>query len=53
MNSFTYQDLKEILKIKDRVIERLLVGGGGAMYDEERKRFEELIEKAKSNLKEK
>lgn len=45
---FTYQDLLKIIEIKDRVIHSLLVGGGGALFDDEEKTLNELLNKAKA-----
>ncbi len=48
--SFKFEDLEEIIKIKDRVIRTLLVGGGGALYEDEQKRLTYLVNKGKINL---
>ena len=48
---FTFEDLSRIVEIKDRVIKTLLVGGGGALYDNEKNEFDFLLAKAKRCLK--
>lgn len=47
---FTQKDLDKILQIKNRIIHSLRVGGGAAMYDEEKEEYERLIAKAKRCL---
>lgn len=47
---FTFNDLQEILIIKDRVIRTLLVGGGGGLSDEEKNKLDMLMNKAISYL---
>lgn len=47
---FTYDDLQEIIKIKDRVIHSLLFGGGGALSKDEKEKLDILIIKAKNCL---
>ena len=50
-SDFTFEDLNRIIEIKDRVIKTLLVGGGGALYDNEKNEFKFLLDKAKRCLK--